>query len=108
MIIDGDELKSDPATVMDKLQSFLKIDNYLDYRSKLRFDSKKGFFCQINDKNQTKCLGKLKGRNYEDMDTVSEKWLRDYFMAHNVALSKLLTRIHANIPPWLEEELSRV
>lgn len=34
-----------------------------------RFDPKKGFWCQLLDGGQTKCLGKSKGQRYPDMDT---------------------------------------
>lgn len=107
MIIDGEELKTDPVTVMSRLQVFLKIEPFLDYKKLLRFESKKGFFCPITGNSTVKCLGKGKGRRYEDISPTTEKFLRDYFMPHNVALSKLLTKLRQPIPFWLEEDLSR-
>ena len=32
---------------------------------------------------------------------------REFFTPHNVALSKLLTKLRTNIPGWLEDELTR-
>lgn len=34
----------------------------------LRFDPKKGFWCQLLEGGKTKCLGKSKGRRYPEMD----------------------------------------
>ena len=34
----------------------------------LRFDSHKGFWCQLLEEGKTKCLGKSKGRKYPPMD----------------------------------------
>ncbi|RWS12531.1 Bifunctional heparan sulfate N-deacetylase/N-sulfotransferase-like protein [Dinothrombium tinctorium] len=106
MIIDGEELKADPVSVMNRLQRFLKIEPFFDYKEHLRFDPRKGFFCQVTKRNDTKCLGRSKGRLYSPMDPKSEKFLQAFYMPHNVALSKLLTRLHQPIPPWLEEDLS--
>lgn len=108
MIIDGEELKADPVTVMNRLQVFLKIEPLMDYREHLRYEPKKGFFCQVTTVNGTKCLGRSKGRLYEEMETKAEKFLRSFFMSHNVALSKLLTKLHQPVPLWLEEDLSHV
>jgi heparan sulfate N-deacetylase/N-sulfotransferase NDST2 len=109
MIIDGEELKSDPVSVMSRLQVFLKIEPFMDYKEKLRFEPKKGFYCQVSEtNNSTKCLGRSKGRIYLDMEPRAEKFLRAYFMSHNVALSKLLTKLHQPIPQWLEDDLSHV
>lgn len=33
-----------------------------------RFDSHKGFWCQLLEEGKTKCLGKSKGRKYPPMD----------------------------------------
>lgn len=106
MIIDGEELKADPVSVINKLQHFLKIEPFFDYKSHLRFDPRKGFFCQVNQINGTKCLGRSKGRLYPPLDLKSEKFLRAFYMSHNVALSKLFTRLHQPIPLWLENDLS--
>ena len=91
---------------MDKMQIFLKLEPYVDYKKKIRFDAKKGFFCQITQNNSTKCLGKSKGRVYPEMDPLARKYLHDYYLHHNVVLSKLLNRLRVPIPSWLESELS--
>lgn len=75
-IIDGEQLKSNPIDVMNELQRFLKIQPGFDYSTHLRFDNKKGFFCQVIGENRNKCLGKSKGRQYPPMDERSAKLLQ--------------------------------
>ncbi|KAJ0179766.1 hypothetical protein K1T71_004357 [Dendrolimus kikuchii] len=104
-IIDGSLLRSEPATVMNTLQKFLKITPHIDYNKLLKYDPRKGFFCQaLGDK--TKCLGKSKGRIYPPMEERSTKFLKRYYTPHNTALSKLLVRIGRPVPQWLKDELS--
>lgn len=106
MIVDGEQLKTDPVNVMNKLQRFLKIKPFFDYADHLRFDSKKGFFCQVVSDDKMKCLGKSKGRQYSPMDPIAVKYLQTFYLSHNVALSKLLTRIGQAVPDWLQKDLS--
>lgn len=105
-IVDGEELKYDPVSVMNRLQHFLNIKPFIDFTDKLKFDRKKGFFCKAEDVgNSPRCLGKGKGRQYPNMDTESQNFLRDYYRLHNEALLKLLRRLGYSIPDWLEDEL---
>lgn len=115
MIVDGEELRDNPVLVMNRLQTFLKLETRINYRKLLRFEPKKGFFCLVstinndvnnNSSNTLKCLGKSKGRLYEEMDERARKYLHDYYLRHNVVLSKLLTRLRVSIPMWLQTELS--
>ncbi|XP_054717461.1 bifunctional heparan sulfate N-deacetylase/N-sulfotransferase-like, partial [Uloborus diversus] len=107
LIIDGEELKSDPVAVMSRVQQFLKIKPFLNYKDHLRYDPKKGFFCQVSQEhNNTKCLGRSKGRQYPPMDFQTEKFLKAFYLPHNIALSKLLTKLRQPIPLWLEKDLS--
>lgn len=106
-IIDGDLLKSNPADVMNDLQRFLKINPVFDFTKHLRYDEKKGFFCQIVSGDRMKCLGKSKGRQYPSMEDRSLKFLQRYYLSHNTALFKLLKRIGMrNVPQWLKYDLS--
>lgn len=106
LIIDGEQLRMDPVSTMTKLQRFLKIKPFFDYASHLKYDPKKGFFCQVLNGDHTKCLGKGKGRQYPPMDKRAEKFLQMYYLSHNVALSKLLNRLQQPIPDWLQKELT--
>ena len=78
-IIDGEQLKTNPVTVMNDLQRFLKLPPF-DYSRHLRFDNKKGFYCQVVSDNRNKCLGKSKGRQYPPMDDRSAKMLQKYVL----------------------------
>ncbi|XP_013102846.2 bifunctional heparan sulfate N-deacetylase/N-sulfotransferase [Stomoxys calcitrans] len=106
-IIDGEQLRLNPIDVMNDLQRFLKIQPALDYSNHLRYDVKKGFFCQVISEKRNKCLGKSKGRQYPLMDERSSKLLQRYYLSHNTALVKLLKKLGARpIPQWLKDDLS--
>lgn len=92
---------------MNELQRFLKITPPFDYSKRLRYDPKKGFFCQVIGGDHTKCLGRNKGRQYPPMEDKSYKFLQRYYLSHNTALVKLLKRLGIrNIPQWLKGDLS--
>ncbi|XP_048850864.1 bifunctional heparan sulfate N-deacetylase/N-sulfotransferase 1-like [Brienomyrus brachyistius] len=105
MVLDGQRLRSEPASMMDKIQKFLGLANTVNYHKILTFDPKKGFWCQLLDGGKTKCLGKSKGRKYPDMDSDSRSFLTEYYREHNIELSKLLYRTGQALPSWLREEL---
>merc|ERR1711942_1683 len=106
-IIDGQEVKYNPVAVMNKLQHYLQITPFFDYKNSLFFDKKKGFFCmKVGEKK--KCLGKGKGRKYPPMDDYSVSWLKKYYRKSNEHLEKLLTKLGYSIPSWLSEELVEV
>ncbi|NXA09666.1 NDST4 sulfotransferase, partial [Sapayoa aenigma] len=108
LIIDGQQLRSDPATVMDGVQKFLGVSPHYNYSEALTFDPQKGFWCQLLEGGKTKCLGKSKGRKYPPMDQESRAFLSSYYRDHNVELSKLLHRLGQPLPSWLRQELQKV
>ncbi|XP_011884567.1 PREDICTED: bifunctional heparan sulfate N-deacetylase/N-sulfotransferase 4 isoform X2 [Cercocebus atys] len=108
LIIDGQQLRSDPATVMDEVQKFLGVTPHYNYSEALMFDPQKGFWCQLLEGGKTKCLGKSKGRKYPPMDPESRTFLSNYYRDHNVELSKLLHRLGQPLPSWLRQELQKV
>ncbi|XP_041513779.1 bifunctional heparan sulfate N-deacetylase/N-sulfotransferase 3 isoform X1 [Microtus oregoni] len=108
LIIDGQQLRSDPAAVMDEVQKFLGVSPHYNYSEALTFDSHKGFWCQLLEEGKTKCLGKSKGRKYPPMDSDSRAFLSSYYRDHNVELSKLLHRLGQPLPSWLRQELQKV
>ncbi|EDL82138.1 rCG28800 [Rattus norvegicus] len=108
LIIDGQQLRSDPATVMDEVQKFLGVTPHYNYSEALTFDPQKGFWCQLLEGGKTKCLGKSKGRRYPPMDPESRTFLSSYYRDHNVELSKLLHRLGQPLPSWLRQELQKV
>ncbi|XP_044284819.1 bifunctional heparan sulfate N-deacetylase/N-sulfotransferase 4 [Varanus komodoensis] len=108
LIIDGQQLRSDPATIMDEVQKFLGVTPHYNYSEALTFDPQKGFWCQLLEGGKTKCLGKSKGRKYPPMDQESRAFLSNYYRDHNVELSKLLHRLGQPLPSWLRQELQKV
>uniref|UniRef100_A0A7R9I1I9 [heparan sulfate]-glucosamine N-sulfotransferase n=1 Tax=Timema bartmani TaxID=61472 RepID=A0A7R9I1I9_9NEOP len=58
-IIDGEQLKLNPVDTMNDLQQYLKIQPPFNYTTHLRYDPKKGFYCQVVNGNHTKCLGRI-------------------------------------------------
>uniref|UniRef100_A0A671MAK0 [heparan sulfate]-glucosamine N-sulfotransferase n=1 Tax=Sinocyclocheilus anshuiensis TaxID=1608454 RepID=A0A671MAK0_9TELE len=108
MIIDGQQLRNDPAKMMDELQKFLGVTPYYNYSQALTFDPQKGFWCQLLEGGGTKCLGKSKGRKYPPMDSESRALLSRFYRDQNIELSKLLHRLGQPLPAWLREELQKV
>lgn len=104
LILDGDKVKSDPISVMAGVQSFLNVEQ-VDYHTKLRYDSKKKFYCPITSSGKTDCLGKGKGRRYPQMDPKSKAFLENYYMESNKKLTELLVNIGKPIPDWLQAKL---
>ncbi|KAK3090891.1 hypothetical protein FSP39_015504 [Pinctada imbricata] len=105
-IVDGERLKSNPSSVMHNIQRFLHIEPYVDYQKLLRYDPKKGFYCQVLSNDRNKCLGRSKGRKYPAMEQKSQDFLKQYYHKNNIALSKLLERYKYRIPDWLQKDLS--
>ncbi|XP_054846201.1 bifunctional heparan sulfate N-deacetylase/N-sulfotransferase 3 isoform X2 [Eublepharis macularius] len=108
LIIDGQQLRNDPAIVMDEVQKFLGVTPHYNYSEALTFDSHKGFWCQLLEEGKTKCLGKSKGRKYPPMDSECRAFLSSYYRDHNVELSKLLHKLGQPLPSWLRQELQKV
>uniref|UniRef100_A0A803JPF3 Bifunctional heparan sulfate N-deacetylase/N-sulfotransferase 1 n=1 Tax=Xenopus tropicalis TaxID=8364 RepID=A0A803JPF3_XENTR len=107
-IVDGQQLRSDPANVMEEVQKFLGVSPHYNYSDALAFDSQKGFWCQLLEEGKTKCLGKSKGRKYPPMDPECRAFLSSYYQDHNVELSKLLHKLGQPLPSWLRQELQKV
>ena len=61
VIVDGEQLRGDPVSVMAGLQHKLHLSPVHDYSRSLYFDKVKGFYC-MKSEGQGKCLGKDKGR----------------------------------------------
>ncbi|XP_026532388.1 bifunctional heparan sulfate N-deacetylase/N-sulfotransferase 3 isoform X2 [Notechis scutatus] len=108
LIIDGQQLRNDPAIVMEEVQKFLGVTPHYNYSEALTFDSHKGFWCQLLEEGKTKCLGKSKGRKYPPMDSECRAYLSSYYRDHNVELSKLLHKLGQPLPSWLRQELQKV
>ncbi|PIK52841.1 putative bifunctional heparan sulfate N-deacetylase/N-sulfotransferase-like [Apostichopus japonicus] len=107
LIIDGNQLRDDPVSVMSKVQRFIGIQPRLDYKHFLRYDSRKGFFCIIKRKGKSECLGKSKGRIYPPMEPRAVEYLNLYYRQHNLQLHSLLENYGLTVPDWLVKDLAR-
>ena len=54
-VLDGEQFKVDPISVMNKLQIRLQVAEFHDYSNFIRFDEEKGFYCGFQVGNT--CLG---------------------------------------------------
>lgn len=104
IIIDGLELREEPATVMDEVISMLNLPKAVDYKRLLRFDSQKGFFCVQEGQSSSKCLGKSKGRKYDPMSAELRQILNGIFELSNKELLDLLRHYKFKTPSFLKEE----
>lgn len=107
LIIDGDQLREDPVTVMGKVQRFLGIRPRLDYKHFLKYDSRKGFYCIVKHKGKSECLGKSKGRVYPPMEPTAVEYLNLYYRQHNLQLHGLLESYGLTVPEWLIRDVSQ-
>ncbi|GFO16426.1 bifunctional heparan sulfate n-deacetylase/n-sulfotransferase [Plakobranchus ocellatus] len=98
-LVDGEKLIQDPVSVMNDVQKFIGVTPKIDYKTKIQFDTEKGFFCA----KTTGCLGSGKGRSYEKMDKASEAYLREFYKHHNEDLKTLLDSIEHPHPLWLQQ-----
>ncbi|XP_045576703.1 bifunctional heparan sulfate N-deacetylase/N-sulfotransferase 2 isoform X1 [Salmo salar] len=104
-IVDGSQLRSHPALVMEGIQRFLGVTPIFNYTQALTYDESKGFWCQRVEGARPKCLGKSKGRKYSDMTPESRAFLTEHYREHNMELLRLLNRLGQPLPAWLREEL---
>ncbi|XP_052368001.1 bifunctional heparan sulfate N-deacetylase/N-sulfotransferase 4-like [Oncorhynchus keta] len=107
MVIDGQQLRRDPAAVMEEVQKVLGITPHYNYTQTLRFDQQTGLWCQLLDGGKTKCFWS-KGLEYPPMEPEARSYLSRYYREHNIDLSKLLHRLGQPLPSWLREELQKV
>uniref|UniRef100_A0A8C7KPQ5 [heparan sulfate]-glucosamine N-sulfotransferase n=1 Tax=Oncorhynchus kisutch TaxID=8019 RepID=A0A8C7KPQ5_ONCKI len=104
-VVDGSQLRSNPALVMEGIQRFLGVTPIFNYTQALTYDESKGFWCQRVEGARPKCLGKSKGRKYSDMTPESRAFLTEHYREHNMELLRLLNRLGQPLPAWLREEL---
>jgi hypothetical protein len=100
IVLDGLEIRNEPAIVMNSLTNTLGLPRSINYGEILKFDAQKGFFC-INNEESFKCLGKSKGRKYESMSNELRSHLNKIFDEPNRSLKKLLTHYKLKVPSFL-------
>ncbi|CAD5116612.1 DgyrCDS5485 [Dimorphilus gyrociliatus] len=100
LLADGNELKRNPVKTLQIVQEFLDLET-LDFAELLVYDPVKQFYC-VRENNKKKCLGKSKGRKYEEMSQRARQFLNSYYKKHNANLVRLLKKISKELPSWLE------
>jgi hypothetical protein len=101
IIVDGEGLREKPVETMNALITQLDLPNSINFTEKLKFDTKKGFYCPVTSNGGTKCLGRGKGRSYAPMSDDLRKFLNAKFNPANSALLNFLKRYKFPIPIWL-------
>ena len=103
-MVDGEMLNKHPRFALQDLQmNFLETKIFFDYEKFLKYDKRKGFYCQVISENKTKCLGAGKGRKYEQIDKKSHKYLSHFYKKPNLNLLNFLKSKLFSIPIWLNE-----
>ena len=105
--LDGDQLRYEPVKCLNNLQKFLPVQNIFNFKSVIRFDRKKKFFCAFFKEKQPfriKCLGSSKGRKYPKLDISSRAILEKFYNKTNKSFLKLLKKYSYQIPNWLINE----
>ena len=100
-LVDGVELRQDPATALNALQRTLGVSPFVDFNTKLVFDKKKGFYCYLGG-GRRGCRGKGKGRRYPPMAAEARALLGTFYRKADQQLEKLLLRLGVTPPPWLQ------
>ncbi|CAF5164108.1 unnamed protein product [Rotaria magnacalcarata] len=104
-IIDGDAFRHDPRVILNDIQiSFIQLQNPLNSSELVRYNKKKGFFCPVSNNKRFQCLGKSKGRYYENMSSYARKFLNNYYLLHNQKLIQILRNNNFSFPSWLSDK----
>uniref|UniRef100_A0A8C1PIR3 Bifunctional heparan sulfate N-deacetylase/N-sulfotransferase 1 n=1 Tax=Cyprinus carpio TaxID=7962 RepID=A0A8C1PIR3_CYPCA len=93
LVVDGQRLKTDPASVMQKIQTFLGLEN--QYVLTVTIQSH-AFFSRGNAHSQSVSFDQ------------SQVFLRSYYRDANIQLSKLLYKTAQVLPGWLREDLLNI
>ena len=82
LIVDGDNLVSDPLSELKKVEKFLGVRHYLTEENFV-FDDERGFYCMVSDRGEKHCLGGGKGVPHPSLRPDVEAKLREYFKPLN-------------------------
>ena len=82
LVIDGDQLVSDPLSELVRVENFLGLRNYLT-KQNVVFNEEKGFHCMVSDSGHNECMPKEKGVLHPDLQPDVEERLRNYLKQYN-------------------------
>ena len=90
LVVNGDQLVTDPLPEMRRVESHLGLPPYLSEHH-FYFNATKGFYCIAHD-NGSKCLSESKGRKHPPTDPELVTKLRRFFAPHNRKFYRLMQR----------------
>ena len=98
LFVNGEQLRREPSIEMNKLQTFLNL-NQMILKKHFVFNESKGFHCVINPLNETNvvCMGEDKGRKHPVIDLSLLNKMRSFFRSSNRNFFKL---INVETPWW--------
>ncbi|CAG5122208.1 unnamed protein product, partial [Candidula unifasciata] len=90
LVIDGDKLVTDPLSQTRRVEDFLGIEHAIT-ENDIYFDTEKGFYCmKLKNSEETKCLGKSKGRKHVEIDPDFKAKLIEFFRPYNERFFQLV------------------
>lgn len=81
LIINGNQLVSDPYSVLVQVEQFLRIPKHFT-KDMFYYNKTKGFYCWKTEEESTKCLGSSKGRKHPFVSQETLSKLRTFFRPH--------------------------
>ena len=83
LVLDGNELVSDPVSVLQQTEKFLNLRNYFT-KELFYFSEAKGFYCWKKPKNAANpsCLGSGQGRPHPIVNSTVIDQLKQYYRPH--------------------------
>ena len=83
LVVNGEELTTNPVSVLEKIETFLNISHYFK-KSMFIMNEEKGYFCWKNnsERNRTRCLSKIRGQHHPSLSNSTWNKLRDFFKPH--------------------------
>ena len=99
LIIDADKFMLETHEYLIKLQQFFQLESLIDYSQSL-FRNEESILC-LKKEYFEECFDKIENTNYNNIDKESYTTLKQFFIAPNKILAKLLNEHGYEIPFWL-------
>ena len=83
LVLNGDELITNPVPILNKVESFLNVSHYFENRM-FTINKEKGFYCWKRNatKEELQCLGKSKGRPHPTVSNSTLNKLKEFLQPH--------------------------